>query len=130
MLGVELLGGRTLEVDGRRVELPTSRRARALLGLLALERRAHPRGQLAARFWPDVLDESSRTSLRSALSALRRVLGADPDRYLLATRHAVALAGPDDVWTDLGEFERLVPHGRFEDAPEHSRGHLAQQPSP
>ena len=66
MLRLKLLGELTLEVDGVRQELPASRRACALLGVLALERRAHPRGQLAARFWPDVLDESARTSLRSA----------------------------------------------------------------
>ncbi len=126
MLRVKLLGELTLEVDGRHLELPASRRARSLLGLLALERRTHPRGQLAARFWPDVLDESARTSLRSALSALRRVLGADADRYLLATRDAVALAGPDEVWTDVGEFERLVGEGRLEDALELSRGDLLE----
>ncbi|MFI5037232.1 MAG: AAA family ATPase [Solirubrobacterales bacterium] len=126
MMRLKLLGELTLEVDGRHLELPASRRARSLLGLLALERRTHPRGQLAARFWPDVLDESARTSLRSALSALRRALGADADRYLLATRDAVALAGPDEVWTDVGEFERLVAEGRFEDALELSRGDLLE----
>ena len=126
MLRVTLLGEMTLEIDGRHLELPASRRARSLLGLLALEGRAHPRGQLAARFWPDVLDESARTSLRSALSALRRALGADADRYLLAGRDTVALAGPDQVWTDVGEFERLVTEGRFEDALELARGELLE----
>jgi DNA-binding SARP family transcriptional activator/class 3 adenylate cyclase len=126
MLRVNLLGEMTLEVDGRQLALPASRRARSLLGLLALERRTHPRGQLAARFWPDVLDESARTSLRSALSALRRALGADADRQLLAGRDTVALAGPDQVWTDVGEFERLVAEGRFEDALELSRGELLE----
>src|SRR5258705_12045475 len=118
MLRVNLLGEMTLKMDGRQLELPASRRARSLLGLLALERRTHPRGQLAARFWPDVLDESARTSLRSALSALRRALGADADRYLLASRDGVALAGPDLVWTDVGEFEQLVAGGRPEEAAE------------
>ena len=126
MLRLKLLGELTLEVDGRHLELPASRRARSLLGLLAVERRTHPRGQLAARFWPDVLDESARTSLRSALSALRRALGTDADRYLLATRDTVALAGPDEVWTDVGEFERLVAEGRLEDALELSRGDLLE----
>ncbi len=126
MMRVRLLGELTLEVDGSHVELPASRRARSLLGVLALERRTHPRGQLAARFWPDVLDESARTSLRSALSALRRALGADADRYLLATRDAVALAGPDEVWTDVGEFEQLFAEGRLEDALELSRGDLLE----
>ncbi len=127
MMRVRLLGEMTLEVDGRHLELPASRRARSLLGMLALERRAHPRGQLAARFWPDVLDESARTSLRSALSALRRPLGANADRYLLATRDAVALAGPDEVWTDVGEFDRLLAEGRLEDALELSKGDLLEE---
>jgi class 3 adenylate cyclase len=126
MLRVNLLGEMTLELDGRQLELPASRRARSLMGLLALERRAHPRAQLAARFWPDVLDESARTSLRSALSAVRRALGADADRHLLASRDTVALAGPDQVWTDVGEFERLVAESRFEDALELSRGELLE----
>src|ERR1700728_483428 len=126
MLRVTLLGEMTLEVDGRQLELPSSRRARSLLGVLALERRTHPRGQLAARFWPDVLDESARTSLRSALSALRRTLGVNADRYLLCTRDAVAFAGPDQVWTDIGEFERLVAKGRFEDALELARDELLE----
>jgi len=126
MLRVKLLGALALEVDGKPLELPASRRARSLLGLLAIERRTHPRGQLAARFWPDVLDESARTSLRSALSALRRTLGADADRYLLASRDGVALAGPDQVWTDVGEFEQLAAEGRFEDALELSKGELLE----
>jgi predicted ATPase/DNA-binding SARP family transcriptional activator/class 3 adenylate cyclase len=126
MMRVGLMGEMTLEVDGTQLELPASRRARSLLGLLALERRTHPRGQLAARFWPDVLDESARTSLRSALSALRRVLGANADRYLLTTRDAVALAGPDQVWTDVGEFDRLLAEGQLEDALELSRGDLLE----
>jgi DNA-binding SARP family transcriptional activator len=124
MMRVKLLGEMTLEVDGVHLELPVSRRARSLLGVLALERRTHPRGQLAARFWPDVLDESARTSLRSALSALRRALGINADRYLLATRDGVALAGPDEVWTDVGEFNRLLAEGRLEDALELASGDL------
>jgi class 3 adenylate cyclase/tetratricopeptide (TPR) repeat protein len=126
MLRVNLLGEMTLELDGRQLELPASRRARSLLGLLAVERRTHPRAQLAARFWPDVLDESARTSLRSALSALRRALGPDADRHLLAGRDTLALAGPDQVWTDVGEFERLVAESRFEDALKLSRGELLE----
>ena len=43
---------------------PRSRRARALLAWLAAHPGAHARGELAARFWPDVLDESARASLR------------------------------------------------------------------
>src|SRR5271167_722373 len=124
MLRVRVIGQLALEDDGGALDPPPSRRARSLLGVLAVERRPHARSALAARFWPDVLDESARTSLRSALSALRRALGADADRYLLATREAVALAGPDEVWTDVGEFERLLAAGQLEDALELSDGEL------
>jgi DNA-binding SARP family transcriptional activator len=126
MLRVKVLGELALELDDRPLEPPASRRARSLLGLLVLERRTHPRAQLAARFWPDVLDESARTSLRSALSAVRRALGSDADRYLVASRDGVALAGPDEVWTDVAEFEGLVGEDRLEEALELSSGDLLE----
>ena len=50
--------------------------------------------RLAARFWPDVLDESARASLRVALTELRQALGPAAG-YLVATRETVALDGPD-----------------------------------
>src|SRR3954452_24332871 len=109
MVRVRVLGELALELDGTELELPSSRRARSLLGLLAVERRAHPRSQIAARFWPYVLDESARASLRSALAALRRSLGPGADAYLVAGRDTVALA--DDVWTALGEFDALLAAG-------------------
>jgi class 3 adenylate cyclase/tetratricopeptide (TPR) repeat protein len=124
MLRVRLLGDLAIEVDGTAVEPPASRRARALLGWLALDRRMHPRSRLAARFWPDVLDESARTSLRSALSALRRALGPDSERYLLATRDEVGFADGSLVWTDVAEFERCVEENRLQDALAISGGEL------
>ena len=96
MLRLRVLGDLAMDIDGTAVEPPASRRARSLLGWLALERRMHPRSELAARFWPDVLDESARTSLRSALSALRRALGPGSERYVIAGRDEVGLA--DDRW--------------------------------
>ena len=124
MLSVRLLGDLEIELDGTALEPPTSRRARALLGRLALDRRMHSRSRLAARFWPDVLDESARTSLRSALSALRRSLGPDSERYLIAGRDEVGLAGDSEVWTDVAEFERCVEEDRFDDALALCRGEL------
>ena len=114
MLSVRVLGELALELDGNPVDPPASRRARSLLGLLALDHHLHARSELAARFWPDVLDESARTSLRSALSALRRSLGPAAERYLVATREHVGLT--DDVWTDAAEFEQLAAAGRLQDA--------------
>ena len=119
-----MLGDLEIELDGAAVEPPASRRARALLGWLALDRRMHPRSGLAARFWPDVLDESARTSLRSALSALRRSLGPDSERYLIAGRDDVGLAGKSEVWTDVADFEQCVEHDRLEEALALCRGEL------
>lgn len=115
-----------MELDGRPLDLPASRRARALLALLAVERRVHSRSQLAGRFWPEVLEESARTSLRSALTALRKALGDDADRYLLAGREAVALADEDRVWVDLTQFEQLLAAGEIEQALELCRGELLE----
>ncbi len=92
MLEVRLARGLSLRAGGEELALPASRRARALLAYLALHPGAHARAQLAARFWPDVLDESARTSLRAALSELRRALGPAAD-HLLASRETVALDG-------------------------------------
>ena len=124
MLRVRVLGDLTIEVDGSTAEPPSSRRARALLGWLVVDRRMHSRSTLGARFWPDVLDESARTSLRSALSALRRSLGPGSEQYVIASRDEVGLAGDALVWTDLAEFERCVAEGRPEDALAVSRGEL------
>src|SRR4051794_9461992 len=104
MLRVRLLGELAVEVDGSPVEPPASRRARSLLAWLAIDRRMHSRSALAARFWPDVLDESARTSLRSALAALRRALGPESERYLISSRDDVGLAGDELVWTDVAAF--------------------------
>jgi tetratricopeptide (TPR) repeat protein len=112
MLRVRLAGHLALETDGREIPLPASRRARALLAYLAANPGAHGRGELAARFWPDVLDESARASLRAALSELRRALGPEAER-LVATRETVALEG---AWVDLREFGALIDAGRVEDA--------------
>ena len=106
MLEVRVLGELELQRDDDPVALPAGRPARSLLALLALERREHARSQVAARLWPDVLDASARTSLRGALAALRKALGPDADRYLVATRERVGLS--EAVRTDAAEFDRLV----------------------
>ena len=72
--------------------------ARGLLAWLALYPGAHPRGELAARFWPDVLDESARQSLRNALWILRRDLG-DAASALRVDGDELALDG--EVAVDL-----------------------------
>ena len=75
MLRIRLIGEMALEIDGTAAPPPASRRARSLLAWLALHPGPHARAEVAARFWPDVLDSSARTNLRSALLTLRNELG-------------------------------------------------------
>jgi len=76
---------------------------------IALNPGPQPRSRLAARFWPDVLDESARASLRVALTELRQALGPAAG-YVAATRDTVALDGPD-LTVDVREFQRALDKG-------------------
>src|ERR1700761_7116202 len=93
MLEGRLAGEMTLRTEAGEVAPPSSRRSRAVRAYLAFHPGPHPRGRLAARFWPDVLDESARASLRVALTELRHALGPEA-RLVGATRETVALEGP------------------------------------
>ena len=112
MLRVRVFGGLALESDGAALDPPASRRARELLGFLALHPGRHARAAVAARFWPDVLDASARASLRTTLHELRRALGP-AGVCLVADRDAVAL---DAAWVDAREVEALLAAGRAEEA--------------
>jgi DNA-binding SARP family transcriptional activator len=114
MLRIHAVGGFRVEVDGRDRTSPTHDRATSLLAWLALNPGSHTRSVVAARFWPDVLDESSRASLRSALWSLRRRLGDEANGDLIASRDRVGLS--EDVWVDVAEAERLRTAGRLEEA--------------
>src|ERR1700745_3192831 len=103
MLRVCALGELRVEHDGSPVALPRRRPARVLLGWLALHPGLHARSSVAAALWPNVLDESARSSLRTALSALRPSIGAGA---LVATRERVGLA--PDVRVDVHEFGVLL----------------------
>ena len=97
MLRIRVLGELIVESSGRQIELSGSWRARSLLAWFALNPGAHRRGDVASRFWPDILDSSARASLRNALWALRRALRDEADGALIATRDRVGLDGPPNV---------------------------------
>jgi DNA-binding SARP family transcriptional activator/DNA polymerase III delta prime subunit len=119
VLKISVLGELAIEADGAPVAAPESRRARLLLGWLALHPGRHARTELAARLRPDVLDESARSSLRQAAWALRQALGD----ALEADRGTIGLAG-DGIWVDAREFERFAHEGRGEEALALVRGPL------
>ncbi|WP_426565166.1 ATP-binding protein [Angustibacter sp. McL0619] len=99
MLRVWLCGRVGVELDGQALELPTSERARALLGWLALHPGAHPRSQVAAQLWPDVPEASARASLRTAVWSLRKSWGPWTDDVLVGSRTTIGLR-PQDLWLD------------------------------
>src|SRR5512139_2779694 len=70
---IRLLGPLAVLRDGRPVELPPSRKARALLAYLAVASHPVARATLCGLLWEDVDDP--RAELRWCLSRLRGVLG-------------------------------------------------------
>ena len=121
MLRARLLGQLAVELDGTAIDSPPSHRPWAVFAYLALTPRSVPRAELAARFWPDVLDQSARASLRSALWALRRQLG----ERLVVEDERVGLSDEGGLWIDAREFAALAA-----DAPEQAlalcRGELLE----
>ncbi len=80
-LRIQLLGELNVLRDGARVELPPSRKTRALLAYLTLNPGEHRREQLCELFWS--LPDDPRGSLRWSLSKLRRLVN-DPDAERIA----------------------------------------------
>ena len=123
MLRIRLLGELAVETPRGPIELSGSWRARSLLAWLALNPGSHQRAEVAARFWPEVLDSSARASLRNAIWAIRRSLDSGASEALIATRERLELGGPE-VWIDATAFRDHLEHGRFEAALELCRGEL------
>src|SRR4051794_1209055 len=90
----------TAELDGVALAMPTSERARALVGWLALNPGVHPRSQVAARLWPDVAPDSARANLRTAVWAPRTAWG-EAARVVTADRSSLGLAS-EGLWVDAG----------------------------
>jgi DNA-binding SARP family transcriptional activator len=105
-LHLALLGGFELRAGSTgALDLPP-RKARALLAYLALHGgRPLARGALAALLWPESTEEAARVSLRQALAAIRRALGAGAVGALDADTEHVTLSV---IAVDALEFERLA----------------------
>ncbi|MBV9467258.1 MAG: AAA family ATPase, partial [Solirubrobacterales bacterium] len=86
------------------IDSPPSQRPWSVFAYMALATRPVSRAELAVTFWPDVLDQSARASLRSALWALRRHLG----ERLRVQAERVGLLEEGGLWIDAREFDRLA----------------------
>ncbi len=110
-LRLRLLGGFDLHAaSGSPVGLPP-RKARALLAFLALaEGKPQSRERLAALLWEDADLNQARTSLRQALTAIRRCLAEAEIEVLDAGSESVRL-DPGAVEVDALEFARHAQSG-------------------
>ncbi|HEY3335877.1 MAG TPA: AAA family ATPase [Candidatus Limnocylindrales bacterium] len=106
-LDIRVLGPLEVLVDGSPLRVDT-RKALAMMALLAVEGRPYAREELAAIFWPESDDESARGAFRRTLSVLRSALG---ERWLRVDRATVALAIDDDVTLDLARLDAAAARG-------------------
>jgi pimeloyl-ACP methyl ester carboxylesterase/DNA-binding SARP family transcriptional activator len=116
-LAVNLLGGLEVWADGRRLELPASRKTRALLGYLILIRSPQRRDRLCELFWE--VPDDPRGALRWSLTKLRPLLNRDGVERLTADRERVEVVS-DNVDVDLRRIQACAddPEAAFEDLAE------------
>jgi DNA-binding SARP family transcriptional activator/tetratricopeptide (TPR) repeat protein len=101
-LSLALLGPPVVRRDGTPVTFDT-RKATALLALLAVTGREHSREQLADLLWPEADSARGRASLRRTLSVTAAAMGDG----MVISRTAVAL-DPARVRVDVRDFETLI----------------------
>ncbi len=109
-LRIHLLGPLEVIVGDRPISVDT-RKALAIVALVAAEGRPFARDELAAMFWPDADDEAARGALRRTLSALRSAVGP----VGIAIDRARVSVDPATTWVDLLELERLAASDRDAD---------------
>ena len=110
-LEIRVLGPLEVLVDEAPLRVDT-RKALAILALLAVEGRPYARDELAAMFWPESDDESARGAFRRTLSVLRSALG---ERWLRVDRSTVGLATEDGVTVDLTRLDAAAARGDRDD---------------
>jgi DNA-binding SARP family transcriptional activator/pimeloyl-ACP methyl ester carboxylesterase len=89
LLRVSVLGNLAVSRDGMRMQLPPSKKTRALLAYLAVTDRPHSRDRLCAMFWP--VPDDPRAALRWSLTRLRPLIDEPDCRRIIADRESVGL---------------------------------------
>jgi pimeloyl-ACP methyl ester carboxylesterase/DNA-binding SARP family transcriptional activator len=108
VLCISLLGKFSVLRDSTKLELPPSRKTRALLAYLAVTARPHSRNRLCAMFWS--IPDDPRAALRWSLTRLRPLVDA-PDRpAIVADRENVEL-NLDCVTVDILRLRDAARNG-------------------
>ena len=105
-LQIRLFGAPEILVDGSPLHVDT-RKAIAILVVLATDGRAYARDELAALLWPDSDDIAARGALRRTLSVMRSAMG---DTLLRVDRTRVDIVR-ERATIDLVELERSAGSG-------------------
>ena len=123
MFTLRVLGGFALEgPEGAGVNHLSQRRAEAVLALLAVAGDLGcTRDRLIAFLWPESDQDRGRHSLRDALHAIRKVLGAD---VILTGVGETLRLNPEVVTSDVRRFAQSVVSSPQADAVEAYRGPL------
>lgn len=118
MLSLSLLGKVELTISDKPPHGAVTAKVIALLCYLVVTRQPHSRHLLAGLLWGDSPEEKAKTSLRVALSALRKVL----PEHIEADRLTVRLRSDAPTWCDLIEWEQLIEAGQLAEAAALARG--------
>jgi len=108
MLHVSVLGQLAVLRHRARVQLPQSKKTRALLAYLAVTARPHSRDRLCAMFW--AVPDDPRAALRWSLSRLRPIVDEHDCQRIIANRENVGL-DPASTEVDLLSLRSLVRNG-------------------
>src|SRR6476620_2104867 len=108
-LGIDLLGGFNIRVDGRSIARVPSARQQQLIAFLVLQARSGPipRQRVSGTLWPDSTDVQAQTNLRRELHHLRE---AWPKLEALIAAESRTLAWSDhpSAMLDVVAFERAA----------------------
>src|SRR5882724_12906996 len=108
LLRVSVLGSLAVLRQGTRMQLPPSKKTRALLAYLAVTARPHSRDRLCAMLWP--IPDDPRAALRWSLTRLRPLVDEPDCRRIIADRDNVGL-DLDRVTVDILSLRDLVRNG-------------------
>ncbi len=108
MLRVSLLGNLAVLNHGTKMQLPPSKKTRALLAYLAVTARPHSRERLCALFWG--LPDDPRAALRWSLTRLRPLVDEPGRQRIIADRESVRL-DLDHVTVDILSLRKAVQNG-------------------
>lgn len=122
VIEVSLLGPPRVERDGTLIAFDT-RKAMALLALLAVSERSRTRDTLADLLWPGNDPDHARAALRRTLSDLRHGLGGT---FLEATHDHVRLTKGPDMSVDVDRFRSFCERGDLQDAVDLYRGEFLE----